>query len=83
MKAEKEERCDRDDIDGMLAFCGQCFRHPQPQDSCLDDDAGRSRCGIPKYLSKRTADVRSSVMRREMAGNPVKSRDVANFIGKK
>lgn len=37
-----EDRCDRDNIDGMLASCSQYFRYPQQADSCLDVGTGRS-----------------------------------------
>lgn len=41
------------------------------------------RCNLTEYLTKRTIDVRPFVTRWEMAGKPVKSRDIANCKEKK
>ena len=40
-------------------------------------------CNLTEYLTKGHSNVRPSVKRWEMTGNPVKSRVVANFIEKK
>ena len=42
-----------------------------------------SACNLTEYLTKGHSNVRPSVKRWEMTGNPVKSRVVANFIEKK
>ena len=43
----------------------------------------KSKCNLTEYLTKGHSNVRPSVKRWEMTGNPVKSRVVANFIEKK
>ena len=40
-------------------------------------------CNLTEYLTKGHSNVRPSVKRWEMTGNPVKSRVVANLIEKK
>ena len=66
-------------IEKILAFydpyISKCCLRP------LYDEYGN--CNLTEYLTKGHSNVRPSVKRWEMTGNPVKSRVVANFIEKK
>ena len=80
--------------DITLNFCLADFRHAAGLHHITDiviennliktmDAILRSDCNLTEYLTKGHSNVRPSVKRWEMTGNPVKSRVVANFIEKK
>ena len=57
---------------------------PEYEKKILDALAkNKAVCNLTEYLTKGHSNVRPSVKRWEMTGNPVKSRVVANFIEKK
>ena len=59
------------------------FKGASESDGQNNEQGSLYFCNLTEYLTKGHSNVRPSVKRWEMTGNPVKSRVVANLIEKK